>query len=91
MTFCETYLGGYFHHGPGDGTKGEDRRFTNQYEDTLDAYIKHFGTQPPSDIWPYNDLMLIPKDFKFVNTRTNLVISLRFLLKLKNKLKKFLC
>ena len=91
MNYCETYLGGYFHHGPGDGTKGEDKRFSNQYEKTLEAYKKHFNAEPPKDIWPYNDSMLIAKDFKFVNTGTNIILSIKFLIKLKNKIKKFIC
>jgi|ERR1044072_1630419 hypothetical protein len=91
MTFCDTYLGGFFHHGPGDGTKGEDNRFTNQYEMTLAAYKKHFIIDPPKDIWPYNDSTWIAKDFKFVNTRTSIIIPIKFLIRLKNKIKRFLC
>lgn len=49
---CGELLGRPLHHGPTRGGTAEATRFDHQYEQTLAAYRKMFGEEPPADIWP---------------------------------------
>lgn len=49
--FCPKVLRKDFHHGPTEGGGNEERRFYDQYADTLASYAKFFGP-PPSHWWP---------------------------------------
>jgi hypothetical protein len=51
-TLCGEILGQPLHHGPTAGGVDENRRYHDQYRDTLNAYADAFGQLPPDDIWP---------------------------------------
>jgi len=53
---CELLGTGYLHHGPTKGGEVENSRFENQYLTTLETYRSVFGVEPPSDIWPSNEV-----------------------------------
>lgn len=40
------------HHEPSKGGRSEVSRHASQYVQTLEAYVRYFGTPPPADIWP---------------------------------------
>ena len=44
---CTQVLGRPLHHGPTKGGKAEDRRYRNQYAETLAFYRQTFGEEPP--------------------------------------------
>lgn len=50
--FCPEVLRNPLHHGPGDGSEADARRFYRQYADSLALYEASFGHPPPSEIWP---------------------------------------
>lgn len=49
---CTQVLGRPLHHGPTKGGQAEDRRYRNQYSETLALYRKTFGEEPPAAYWP---------------------------------------
>ncbi|WP_338415264.1 TIGR04222 domain-containing membrane protein [uncultured Sphaerotilus sp.] len=49
---CGEVLGGPLHHDPNPGGKQQNARHDDQYRDTLDDYLRVFGTAPPGDLWP---------------------------------------
>lgn len=49
---CGKVLGKPLHHGPTEGGRAEDEKFADWYGRTLDSYRRHFGEEPPADIWP---------------------------------------
>ncbi len=49
---CRDILRQPLHHGPTRGGRAEGVKFNEWYERTLLSYRQHFGTPPPSDIWP---------------------------------------
>lgn len=49
---CGKVLGKPLHHGPTEGGRAEDEKFTDWYGRTLESYRRHFGEEPPADIWP---------------------------------------
>ena len=49
---CGKLLGKPLHHGPTEGGRDEDEKFADWYGRTLDSYRRHFGEEPPTDIWP---------------------------------------
>lgn len=49
--FCPNVLGRELHHQPTVGGASEDRRFYDQYKNTLASYAKFFGEKPPASIW----------------------------------------
>lgn len=59
---CANVLGRPLHHGPTQGGAAEDDRYWQQYEATLASYRRHFGEEPPADIWP-------PPEERFARTR----------------------
>jgi len=50
--FCKETLGRPLHHEPTRGGKQEKDKFAGWYAATLDSYRRHFGEEPPADIWP---------------------------------------
>jgi len=40
------------HHGPTRGGLEEGHKFDHWYRNTLDSYLRFFGHEPPTDIWP---------------------------------------
>lgn len=49
---CGEVLGGPLHHDPNPGGEQQNARHDDQYRDTLDDYLRVFGTAPPGDLWP---------------------------------------
>lgn len=49
---CGKVLGKPLHHGPTEGGPAEDEKFSDWYGRTLESYRRHFGEEPPADIWP---------------------------------------
>lgn len=49
--FCVKILDRIIHHDPGNGETGEQKHFDDQYQRTLDSYVRFFGTLPPQAIW----------------------------------------
>ena len=49
--FCVKVLDRIIHHDPGNGEEGEKSGFEQQYQRTIDSYIRFFGTEPPKAIW----------------------------------------
>ena len=49
---CETAIGRFIDHNPGNGSIAEVTRFEQQYRSTLGLYTDTFGSPPPEDIWP---------------------------------------
>jgi hypothetical protein len=49
---CGKVLGKPLHHGPTEGGRVEDEKFADWYGKTLESYRRHFGEEPPADIWP---------------------------------------
>lgn len=47
---CRDVLGQEVHHGPTQG--GEQEKFTDWYQKTLQSYERLFKEEPPVDIWP---------------------------------------
>ena len=45
-------LGAPLHHGPTEGGQTEDKRYKDNYADTLASYKEAFGEAAPADIWP---------------------------------------
>jgi uncharacterized protein (TIGR04222 family) len=54
--FCKEILGKPLHHDPTSGGSQEDAKHRKLYADTLDAYRRIFGDEPPADIWPSADV-----------------------------------
>src|SRR6185436_11931895 len=50
--FCGEVLGKPLHHHPTEGGAAERAKFHDWYTRTLESYRKHFGAEPPRDIWP---------------------------------------
>lgn len=50
--FCPKILGQPLHHMPSQGGRTDREKFEGWYEQTCASYEKHFGQQPPADIWP---------------------------------------
>ena len=50
--FCGEVLRQPLHHHPTQGGAAEREKFHDWYTCTLESYRKHFGTEPPRDIWP---------------------------------------
>ncbi len=73
--WSERVLGTTVHHGPSRGGRAENRKHLDMYEATLSSYRKHFGHEPPADVWPpastrFGDDLA----FRRVNVRRNWVI-----------------
>jgi hypothetical protein len=49
---CGGILGAPLHHGPTRGGREEGEKFADWYGRTLESYRRHFGEDPPADIWP---------------------------------------
>lgn len=63
-------LGRLIHHDPGTGGKGDQSKFQAQYNRTLEAYRKFFGSQPPEDIWgPHNHQFVLPKGRRTIGSK----------------------
>lgn len=73
--FCTDVLGKPLHHEPTRGGSNEDDKHHRMYADTLAAYRKAFGENPPVDIWPPSDVRF-GDDLKqrMVNTARNWII-----------------
>lgn len=52
QAWCRDVLGKEVHHDPTAGGQKEGEKFTDWYAQTLQSYRKHFGEEPPADIWP---------------------------------------
>jgi hypothetical protein len=50
--FCPNVLGRPLHHNPSSGGPAEELRYRANYRGTLVLYKEVFGTAPPPDIWP---------------------------------------
>lgn len=50
--FCRGVLGRDIHHEPTEGGAAENAKFHDCYRRTKERYQEEFGTMPPSDIWP---------------------------------------
>jgi uncharacterized protein (TIGR04222 family) len=50
--FCGETLGKPLHHDPTRGGPAEAGKHLRMYEDTLSAYRRAFGSEPPEDVWP---------------------------------------
>lgn len=73
---CGTILGRPLHHEPTRGGPSERTRYRDQYEGTLQAYRKHFQSEPPQDIWPGAAERFHPRnDFVRVNRKDSVVVS----------------
>lgn len=59
--FCPNVLGTKLHHGPTRGGTDEGRRYDEQYNSTLDSYMRLFGQTPPRDIWPITAVRFGPR------------------------------
>ncbi len=72
--FCPQVLQTPLHHGPTQGGKQEQHKFTDWYEQTLSSYEQIFGV-PPADIWPPSQIRF-GRDIHFVrvNTQQNWMI-----------------
>ena len=57
--FCIAIAGRFLHHHPSKGGAGEKERHEKWYAQTLNNYVKHFGYEPPRDIWD------VPYGFQF--------------------------
>lgn len=49
---CEHILQRPLHHEPSDGSKDDSAKHRDRYRKTRDSYLREFGIEPPSDIWP---------------------------------------
>ena len=52
---CKNILGFELHHNPTQGGQSEQRKYKQQYVDTLAFYEQVFNETPPEDIWPSVD------------------------------------
>ncbi|RWO35001.1 MAG: hypothetical protein EOS10_01570 [Mesorhizobium sp.] len=50
--FCRGVLGRDIHHEPTEGGAAENSKFHDCYKRTKERYQEEFGTMPPSDMWP---------------------------------------
>lgn len=53
--FCGQVLGRPLHHGPTNGGSTEQGKYREWYERTKSSYVRHFGVEPPGDVWPDSD------------------------------------
>ena len=58
---CRGILERPLHHGPTRGGTVEDDRFERQYDETKASYVRIFGHEPPSDIWPSSEVRFSPR------------------------------
>lgn len=72
---CRDVLETPLHHGPTRGGPRESAKYHDWYARTLDSYARHFGHEPPTDIWP-PAAQRFGRDLHFarVNTQTHWVI-----------------
>lgn len=54
--FCRDTVGREIHHEPTEGGPVEREKFSNAYRRTLDNYERTFGSRPPDDIWPAENI-----------------------------------
>ena len=67
---CSEIVGKPLHHNPTRGGTSEDKRYRDQYEQTLAYYKSIFNQDPPADIWPAISLRFNEEDlFVRVNRR----------------------
>jgi len=81
MEFCAKVLEREIHHGPTLGGSAEQEKFTDWYARTKENYEKHFGSVPPTDIWPDSKERFAAIHFQRVDMTRSLVIRLPFRLR----------
>ncbi|WP_193211676.1 glycine-rich domain-containing protein [Luteolibacter marinus] len=64
---CGGILGRPLHHGPTEGGRVEAEKFSAWYGRTLESYRKHFGEEPPADIWPPAEIRFRPSSIRKVD------------------------
>lgn len=72
--FCQNTLHRSVHHGPTKGGKEEKEKYSNWYEETKQLYTRTFGSAPPADIWPPNEVRFTEVNFTRVNRHRNWII-----------------
>jgi hypothetical protein len=65
---CAGILGQPLHHGPTKGGTAEEAKFHDWYERTLESYRRHFGAEPPADIWPPAAIRFRPPTLRKVDS-----------------------
>lgn len=72
---CDGLLGFKLHHLPTSGGKIAQKKYKQQYSDTLSFYEKIFSEKPPNDIWPTVEKRFNPtENFMRINTKNKWVI-----------------
>lgn len=74
---CGKVLGKPLHHGPTEGGRSEDEKFADWYGRTLDSYRRHFGEEPPADIWPPAEKRFAPVMWRMIDPAEHWVIPKR--------------
>jgi hypothetical protein len=72
---CGKILGKPLHHGPTEGGRAEEEKFAEWYARTLESYRKHFGEEPPADIWPPAEIRFGPATTRKVDAATHWIVS----------------
>lgn len=72
--FCDGVLGKKVHHGPTKGGLQENKKYTNLYELTQEAYHKYFEAMPPKEIWWETEKRFKQIQFQRVNTHTHWIV-----------------
>lgn len=74
---CGGILGAPLHHGPTRGGREEGAKFADWYGRTLDSYRRHFGEEPPADIWPEVARRFRPGERRTVDAREHWIVPKR--------------
>jgi uncharacterized protein (TIGR04222 family) len=65
---CGEVLGRPLHHEPTQGGAAEGAKFHDWYARTLESYRRHFGSEPPADLWPAPDAPKTAADGRWADT-----------------------
>lgn len=74
IDLCKNTLGKEIHHNPTKGGASEAIKFDSYYSKTLEEYKTIFQTDPPTTIWPNNEVRFTDIDFKRININRNWII-----------------
>jgi hypothetical protein len=66
---CGNILGRRIEHGPTKGGSGEQKKYTELYQNTLTLYQNTFGAEAPQAIWPPCHIRFGNQKFKRINTK----------------------
>jgi uncharacterized protein (TIGR04222 family) len=75
--FCGDVLGQPLHHNPTRGGSAEGDKHRRMYAETLTAYRRAFGHEPPADVWPGVDERFAPDRHERVDRAANWVVPKR--------------